>query len=118
MNDFNGVLNLSETLSKYIAHAEKPQEILVEAAKSYVSDVRKQPKPISKIRKSGYTHLVHDVDFRRTDNDEVEVGSRTKYYIRFVELGTNKMAGRFFLRNLYQRNKDKYVKIMLNALGR
>lgn len=118
MNRVSGHSSLSDKLSSYIKKAENSQDILVEAAKVYVADVRRQPKPMSKIRKSGYTHLVHDIDFRKADNGEVEVGSRTKYYLRFVEIGTNKMSGRFFLRNLYHQNKSKYIQIMLKALER
>lgn len=113
----DGFKILESQLGKYIAKASKVQDILIKGAESFSNDAKKLPQPMSKIRKPGYTHLVHSIGFKKSRrNNEVEVGSKTEYYLHFVEQGTTKMSGRLFLKKLYERNKSKYNKIMLEEL--
>ncbi len=80
-----------------------------------MSDLLKLPKPISKIRKAGYTHLIHCFAYRKTKK-EVEAGWG-KYYGPMVEKGTERMDAREHMYPLWDKNKEKYYKIMLTKLG-
>lgn len=111
---FEGFEALSEIVSKYIKAAENPTEALVAGAKAVVTDAKKLTKPISEIRKNGYTHLVKSFDYEIRGKDVV-VGWK-KYYGRMVENGTNKMSARRHLKPLYEINKEKYYKLMLKTL--
>lgn len=55
-NDFDGINDLINDLSKYVQSASNPVEILEVGAKEFVKDLLKLTKPVSKIKKSGYTH--------------------------------------------------------------
>ena len=112
VDSFEAIDNLASKLEKMIKKASDPQKILEKGADAFVKDVRKLPKPFSKIHKSGYTHLIHTIDYVRARGTEVEVGSKTKYYLRFLEPGTYKMGAKPFLRPQYERNKQKYIDIM------
>lgn len=110
-----GFESLSEIVSQYIEAAENSIEAIAAGAKALVIDLKKLPKPMSEIRKSGYTHLVKTFTYE-VGTKEVVVGWG-KYYGRMVENGTNKMAARQHLKPLFERNKEKYYKIMLMRAG-
>ena len=73
------------------------------------------PKPISKIRKTGYMHLIDSFAYRKKKN-EIEVGWG-KYYGPMLEHGTENMNANPHVYPLWNRNKEKYYKTMLTKLG-
>ena len=112
--EFDGLQDLSKMLEDYINKVENVVDILEIGAKEFVNDALKLPKPISKIRKAGYTHLVNSFSYRKKDN-EVEAGWG-KYYGPMLENGTNKMNAQPHLYPLWEKNKEKYYKTMIIKL--
>lgn len=112
---FEGFSALTNIIENYIKKAEKPMEILLVGAKEFVRDLLKLPKPISKIRKSGYKHLVDSFAYREKKN-EIEVGWG-KYYGPMVENGTKRMNEQPHVNPLWDKNKEKYYKLMLTKAG-
>lgn len=111
-NLYDGFIMLAYELEEYLKEAEKRTEILEVGAKEFVIDLKKLPKPISKIKKTGYTHIITTFSYR-TRNNEVEVGWG-KYYGPMLEYGTVKMSPRGHLNILWIRNKEKYYNKMLS----
>lgn len=112
--EFDGLQDLSKMLEDYINKVENVVDVLEIGAKEFVNDALKLPKPISKIRKAGYTHLVNSFSYRKKDN-EVEAGWG-KYYGPMLENGTNKMNAQPHLYPLWEKNKEKYYKTMISKL--
>lgn len=83
-------------------------------AKEFAKDVRKLPRPRSRMSGSGYTHLIDTVTTRKLKS-EVEVGWG-KYYGPMVEHGTRKMKGTPHMNPTYEKNKKKYYDIMKKNL--
>lgn len=110
-----GFEDLCDILENYIDKADNAIEALEAGAKEFVNDALKLPKPISKIRKAGYTHLVHCFSYQVKKN-EVEAGWG-KYYGPMQEHGTVNMDANPHLYPLFDRNKEKYYKTMLTKLG-
>lgn len=109
---YNGFEALSEVLEKYIDKADNVMDVLESGAKEFTNDLLKLPKPISKIRKSGYTHLINSFAYRKRDK-EIEVGWG-KYYGPMVEHGTKNMnEAHPHVYPLWDKNKEKYYKLML-----
>lgn len=106
---------LSEQLEFYMKGVDNSTEILMEGAKSFLKDLSKLSKPMSKIRSGGYTHLINSFAAEK-NNKEVVVGWG-KYYGRMVELGTERMSARAHMYPLWGHNKEKYYKLMLTRLG-
>ena len=112
---YSGFQDLSDIIEGYIKNVEKPTEILLAGAKEFVNDLLKLPKPISKIRKAGYTHLINTFAYKEK-KDEIEVGWG-KYYGAMLENGTKKMNEQPHVYPLWNKNKEKYYKTMLTKLG-
>ena len=112
---YSGFEAMSEILKKYIYGADNAVDVLETGAKEFVGDLLKLPKPISKIRKSGYTHLIKCFAYKKK-NKEVEAGWG-KYYGPMLEHGTVKMNAQEHLYPVWDRNKEKYYKKMLTKLG-
>ena len=112
---YSGFEAMSEILEKYIDGAENAVDVLETGAKEFVGDLLKLPKPISKIRKSGYTHLIKCFAYKKK-NKEVEAGWG-KYYGPMLEHGTVEMNAQEHLYPVWDRNKEKYYKKMLTKLG-
>lgn len=112
---YSGFEALSEILEKYADKANNFIDVLEVGAKEFVNDLLKLPKPMSKIRKAGYTHLVRSFAYKKR-KDEVEVGWG-KYYGPMVEHGTKKMDENPHVYPLWDKNKEKYYKTMLTKLG-
>ena len=112
---YSGFEAMSEILEKYIDGADNAVDVLEAGAKEFVGDLLKLPKPISKIRKSGYTHLIKCFAYKKK-NKEVEAGWG-KYYGPMLEHGTVKMNAQEHLYPVWDRNKEKYYKKMLTKLG-
>ncbi len=112
---YSGFEILSEILEKYADKADNVIDVLEVGAKEFVNDLLKLPKPISKIRKAGYTHLINSFAYRKK-KDEIEAGWG-KYYGPMVEHGTEKMDANPHVYPLWDKNKEKYYKTMLTKLG-
>lgn len=112
---YDGFQDLADIIEKYAKSADNFMEGLEAGAKEFVNDLLKLPKPISKIRKAGYTHLVNSFAYRKKKN-EIEAGWG-KYYGPMVERGTEKMDAQPHLYPLWDKKKAKYYKTMLTKLG-
>ena len=111
---FDGFAELSTIIENYADETQNVVDVLEEGAKEFVTDLLKLPKPISKIKKTGYTHLIDTFSYKRK-KDEVEVGWG-KYYGPLQEKGTIKMKAQPHMYPLWDKNKEKYYKKMLNKL--
>ncbi len=116
-NEFEGINDLINDLNKIMNNASNPQDILEIGAQEFVKDLLKLPKPISKIRKSGYTHLIETFTYQKVQNNEINIGWG-KYYGRMVEDGTFKTRAQPHLKPTYEKNKEKYYKIMIERAYR
>ena len=112
---YEGFQELTNILKNYIKQVDNVVDILEVGAKEFVNDALKLPKPFSKIRKTGYTHLVRSFSYRKKKN-EVEAGWG-KYYGPMQEKGTDKMNAQPHMYPLWDKNKEKYYKKMLTKLG-
>lgn len=112
---YNGFQDLTDIIEHYIEGAENAIEGIEAGAKEFVNDLLKLPKPISKIRKAGYTHLIDSFSYRN-NKKEIEVGWG-KYYGPMVEYGTVNMGANPHVYPLWDRKKEKYYKTMLTKLG-
>lgn len=112
---YSGFETLSEIIEKYADKADNFIDTLEVGAKEFVNDLLKLPKPISKIRKAGYTHLIDSFAHKRKKK-EIEVGWG-KYYGPMVEHGTKNMDANPHVYPLWDKNKEKYYKTMLTRLG-
>lgn len=112
---YDGFQDLADVIEGYMKNVENPTDVLLVGAKEFVNDLLKLPKPISKIRKAGYIHLVNSFAYK-VKKDEVETGWG-KYYGPMVERGTTKMNEQPHLYPLWDKNKEKYYKSMLTKLG-
>lgn len=112
---YDGFQDLADIIEKYAKNVDNVVDALEVGAKEFVNDLLKLPKPISKIRKAGYTHLINSFAYRKKKN-EVEVGWG-KYYGPMVEHGTKKMDENPHVYPLWDKNKEKYYKTMLTKLG-
>ena len=112
----SGFDELEKLLSDYVKKVENPLEILKIGAIEFVNDVRKLPKPRSKMNGAGYTHLLDTVTYKKR-NDEIEIGWG-KYYGPMVEKGTRRMKGNGtpHLSPTFARNKEKYYKKMIEKI--
>lgn len=117
MSDYNfeAFQDLTEIIEQYSKGADNFMKGLEAGAKEFIDDALKLPKPISKIRKAGYTHLVNSFSYRKKTK-EIEAGWG-KYYGPMVENGTQNMYAKPHLYPLWDRNKEKYYKTMLTEIG-
>lgn len=112
---YDGFQDLADIIEYYAKGADNFIDVLEVGAKEFVNDLLKLPKPMSKIRKTGYTHLIRSFAYKKR-KDEVEVGWG-KYYGPMVEHGTKKMDENPHVYPLWDKNKEKYYKTMLTKLG-
>lgn len=112
VNNYDGFNELFNELNSLIQKVENPVSILEVGAKSFVKDLLKLSKPHSKIRSSGYTHLVDSFCYE-IKNEEIVIGWG-KYYGRMVEDGTIKTRSQPHLKPTFERNKKKYYDEMIN----
>lgn len=113
--NYEGFNELSKSLSDLLNNMDDGVDILEIGAKSFTDDLLKLGKPISQIRKNSYTHLIDTFSYEKK-NDEVIVGWG-KYYGRMVENGTKNMSARPHMYPLFEKNKEKYYKLMLAKLS-
>lgn len=112
---YDGFQDLADIIEYYAKGADNFIDVLEVGAKEFVNDLLKLPKPMSKIKKAGYTHLIRSFAYKKR-KDEVEVGWG-KYYGPMVEHGTKKMDENPHVYPLWDKNKEKYYKTMLTKLG-
>ena len=113
--EYESFNDLCNELEEIITNVEKPNEILMVGAKEFVNDLLKLPKPISKIKKSGYTHLIDTFYCDYGKQNDVEVGWG-KYYGRMVENGTKGKKSNPHLKPTFERNKEKYYQKMIEKI--
>lgn len=115
-DELAGFDDLSKYLQECTRKIESPhvQEVLEYGAKQFVNDLLKMPKPKSMINAIGYTHLVNTFAYR-TKGKQIEVGWG-KYYGPMVEDGTRRMASQPHLTKLFENQKEKYYKSMIEKL--
>lgn len=109
--EFEGFKELVETVNGYIESVDNSMEILEVGANEFTMDLLRLAKPMSKIRKSGYTHLIKSFSYKKK-KDEIEVGWG-KYYGPMLEHGTQNMNSQPHINPLWNKNKEKYYKLML-----
>ena len=130
--EFEGFKDLADIVSKYVDGAENAMEGIKAGAIEFVNDLLKLPKPMSKIRKAGYTHLVRSFSWRERNN-EIEAGKIAAeasalthghplgiipYYGPMVENGAKQMkTSHPHVYPLWDKKKEKYYKTMLTKLG-
>ena len=112
---YEGFEDLSKMFEQVISKVDNVMDVLEGGAKLFVNDLLKLPKPMSKIRKADYTHLVDSFSYRRKDK-EIEAGWG-KYYGPMLEHGTVKMDAHPHMYPLWEQNKEKYYKSMISKLG-
>lgn len=116
MSDFDGFLELEKELKDLISKTEEKNIMsAIEAgAKEMVEDLLRLPKPKSKISKAEYTHMIDCFAYKKEKKDYT-VGWG-KYYGPMVENGTARMKAQHHLRPLFNKNKEKYYRIMINKI--
>lgn len=113
---YDGFQELSKMLEECIDKVENVVDVLEIGAKEFVNDLLKLPKPMSQIRKAGYTHLIRTFSYRKKEK-EIEVGWG-KYYGPMVENGTKNMKESHpHVSPLWEKNKEKYYKAMITKLS-
>lgn len=114
---YNELLDLKKELEEISSNALNSYSYLEEGAKAFVKDLLKLPKPKSKIKASGYTHLVDTFAYQKSKyhSGEIEVGWR-KYYGMFVEKGTKLMRQQPHLVKTFESHANKYYKIMIDKI--
>lgn len=118
--DTEGLIGFEDVINEYIEKVgdKETLKILKVGADALVADAMKLPKPVSRIKASGYTHLVDT--FANEENarrKEIEVGWG-KYYGPMVERGTKKMRPHPHLVPLYNQNQEKYANLMRQEFNR
>lgn len=115
----NGFDELMDEFEAYAAKADPKHitKVLQAGAEAIVKDLKKLPYPVSKIRAPGYTHLIESFTYQESTNGkhkgEMEIGWG-KYYGRMVESGTKLMQAQPHIEPAYDRNKEKYWKLMVS----
>lgn len=109
---------LEDLFKEYMQKADKASEVLQAGADSFVKDLKALPSPRSHINKAGHTHLV-DTFGSREENGNILVGWG-KYYGPILERGWKTKRGMApahpHFKPLFQRNKERYYKIMIQKL--
>ena len=113
MEGFDAVEDLLNELIRR-TDEEAVLDAIEEGVKEFVKDLLRLPRPKSQISKSGYTHLVDSFAYKRNDKN-IEVGWG-KYYGPMVENGTVNMSASPHLKPLYDSNKEKYKRIMIDKI--
>lgn len=106
-----GQLDLIDLLNQEIKKVENSKKNIERAAKTAINDLNKLPAPFSRIRKSGYTHLVRTFSYKMKNGEAVI--SWGKYYGPMVERGTKKMKARPHVEPLIKKNLEKYHRLMM-----
>lgn len=110
-----GLELFTDMLEKYeqAASDQNIADVLMVAGEALADDVHRLPKP----RRSGtgYTHMLDSAVAAPSGKDAVLV-SWGRYYGKFVEYGTKKMQAQPHLVPTWEKNKDRYYKLMQDKL--
>lgn len=107
--EFEGYLDLSKQLEKILDSTDKVMDYQEEIAQDFVDDLLKLPKPMSDIKKAGYTHLVRTFSYERNEKKKDIVVGWGKYYGRMVEQGTRRMNEQAHMVPTWNRNQNNYI---------
>ena len=110
-----GLEKFMDLLEKYEKAADDNHvsEVLMQAGEALADDVHRLPKP--RRRGAGYTHMLDSVTAAPSGKDAVLV-SWGRYYGKFVEHGTKKMRAQPHMTPEWERNKERYYKMMQDNL--
>lgn len=108
-----GLQKFAELLEQYEKAADGIADVLIVGGEALAEDVQRLPKP--RRRGAGYTHMLDSVQAAPSGKDAVLV-SWGQYYGKFVEYGTKKMDAQPHLIPTWDRNKDRYYKLMTDKL--
>ncbi len=114
--EVEGLEEFQKAMAEFIDKADDSNviRVLKKGADTFTKDLLSLPKPRSRIRAAGYTHMV-DTFADRINGKEIEVGWG-KYYGPMVEHGTVKMSAQPHLNPTFNRNAERYYKIMIDEL--
>lgn len=114
LEGFQELSDLLSEISKEISD-ENVKEALSVGAQEFVNILLKLPKPISRIRSPGYTHMV-DTFALKEKGKQVEVGWG-KYYGPMQENGWLSNRGNPHMIPTWNRNKEKIYRSMIERTG-
>lgn len=114
---FDGFNELENELKDILKKVDNIEKILEVGASEFVNDALKLPKPKSKINSPKHTHLVDSFSYKKSSKKkgEIETGWGV-YYGPMVENGTVKMKKQPHLEPLFNKNKEKYYKKMIEKI--
>ncbi|MBS5324596.1 MAG: hypothetical protein KHY34_13050 [Lachnospiraceae bacterium] len=110
----SGFGEFAELLKEFDVNEGEVLNVMEKGARSYIQDVRKLPRPRSRMNAPGYTHLLDTVTYRR-NKQEIEIGWG-KYYGPMLEHGAMRMTAVPHIGTTFERNKGKYYKTMVQEL--
>jgi HK97 gp10 family phage protein len=110
-----GFEGIGKQLSDLISKIDNKEDAIESVANDFASDIRRMPRPRSKCRSRGYTHLIDTVSYRKK-GDVFQVGWG-KYYGHMVESGTFRMNGSPHMRPTWQQNREKYIDSLKRKFG-
>lgn len=105
---------LEDTFSDLIKASDDIPGVLQVAADAFIKDLKALPSPRSDISAAGYTHML-DSFATKKQGESVLIGWG-KYYGPILENGSKKMRPHRHFRPTWDRNKEKYYKLMTNKL--
>lgn len=108
--------DLDDELSAYMAQADNALEALQKGADALVADLKALPKPRSKIAKPGYVHLLDSFATKTSEDGTSVVVGWGKYYGPILEHGSKKMDAQPHFYPTWKANKEKYYRVMVDAL--
>mgnify|MGYP002706517049 CR=1 FL=1 len=112
----SGFDEFSKMLEAMDFENEQVLDAMEKGAGEFVSDIRKLPRPRSKMSAPGYAHLLDTITYQRSKK-EIEVGWG-KYYGPMVEYGTTRMNSTPHIKPTFEKNKEKYYKIITQNIFR
>ena len=110
-----GLEKFMDLLEQYEKAADENNvaNVLMTAGTALAEDVHRLPKP--RRRGAGYTHMLDSVVATPSGKDAVLV-SWGRHYGKFVEYGTKKMSAQPHMIPEWDRNKERYYKMMQDNL--
>jgi HK97 gp10 family phage protein len=110
-----GLEKFMDLLEQYEKAADENNvaNVLMIAGTALAEDVHRLPKP--RRRGAGYTHMLDSVVATPSGKDAVLV-SWGRHYGKFVEYGTKKMSAQPHMIPEWDRNKERYYKMMQDNL--
>lgn len=108
-----GLKQFTEMLEEYEKAANNVADVLMVAGEALAEEVQRLPKP--RRRGAGYTHMLDSVEAAPAGKAAVLV-TWGQYYGKFVEHGTKKMSAQPHLGLTWDKNKDRYYKMMTDKL--